>query len=203
MCRPVDYSYCAGVLPYTEFNHTIYFLMGKSRRHGRLITFSGKNDHIDTEIEETAAREFFEETLGSVMDKQTALMHIRKTNITLHSRTPRGMPCYTYMIQIPFKKLYAVVFHKTRDFLSEINMRAPEFNEMCDIKWVCSRSMLDRVRKQWERHGLLTCQHEWEKIELLCKRPSADISPWRDRQLNINRNEDTPLNEDDIDVDVN
>lgn len=174
-----DYSYCAGVLPYTDFNNSIYFLMGKSRRNGRLITFSGKNDLIDEGIEETAAREFFEESLGCVMDKASALAAIKKCRIVLKSRTPRNMPCYTYMIEVPFRKIYTVAFHKTKDFLNEIKFRSFEFNEMCDIKWICARSMLDKVRKQWERTGCLTDPLEWKKIETLCARPDIDTISWR------------------------
>ena len=174
-----DYSYCAGVLPYTDFNNSIYFLMGKSRKNGRLITFSGKNDPLDESIEETASREFFEESLGCIMDKSSTLAAVKKTKLILHSRTPRNMPCYTYMIEIPFRKIYTVAFHKTKDFLMEIKFRSFEFNEMCDIKWICARSMLDKVRKQWERTGCLTDANEWHKIENLCMRPCVESMSWR------------------------
>ena len=174
-----DYSYCSGVLPYTDFNNSIYFLMGKSRRNGRLVTFSGKNDMIDEGIEETAAREFFEESLGCIMDKASSLAAIKKSKIILKSKTPRNMPCYTYVIEIPFRKIYTIAFHKTRDFLSEIKVKSFEFNEMCDIKWICARSMLDKVRKQWERTGCLTDPGEWKKIESLCAKPYIDTKQWR------------------------
>lgn len=178
-----DYAYCAGVLPYTDFNNSIYFLMGKSRRNGRLITFSGKNELFDESIEETAAREFFEESLGCVMDKSSALNAIKKSSIVLTSKTPRNMPCYTYMIEIPFRKVYTISFHKTKNFLNEIKLRSFEYNEMCDIKWICAKSMLDKVRKQWERTGCLKEPEQWKKIEALCERQCSDKVLWR-RTLN-------------------
>lgn len=185
MTELVDYTYCAGVLPYTDFNNSIYFLMGKSRKHGRLVTFSGKNDALDESIYDTAAREFYEETLGSVMDKNSALLAVQRSTIILNSRTPRNMPCYTFVVHVPYRKIYALAFQKTKDFLNEINLRSYEFHEMCDIKWVCSRSMLDKIRKQWERTGCLTDLKEWKKLEDLCKRPSADKEEWRASQKSI------------------
>ena len=188
-----EYAYCSGVLPYTDFNNNIYFLMGKSRRNGRLVTFSGKNDLLDEGIEETAAREFFEESLGSIMDKQAALAAIKKSKLRLYSKTPRNMPCYTYLVEIPYRKMYAIAFQKTKNFLTEINIRSFEYHEMCDIKWVCSRSMLDKVRKQWERTGCLADPEEWKKIETLCARPCVNSINWRQ--------DVEPLSDSDIDED--
>ena len=56
------YKYCAGILPFCYFNHSLYFLLGKSKRNNRLITFSGKNDELESDPRETAAREGYEET---------------------------------------------------------------------------------------------------------------------------------------------
>ena len=163
-----SYTYCSGVLPYTNFNGNIYYLLGKSRRHGRLSTFSGKNDQLDQSIEDTAAREFFEESLGSIMDRSMMLQLIRKEHtVRLESRTPRGMPCYTFVVEIPYRKHYSLVFSKVYAFLEASNIRRPEFLEMIDIKWVCARSMLTRVRKQWERNGVLVQPSEWQKLELI------------------------------------
>lgn len=162
------YAYCSGVLPYTCFNNNIYYLLGKSRRHGRLSTFSGKNEQFDQSVEDTAAREFFEESLGAIMDRSAMLQLLRKENtVRLESRTPRGMPCHTFVVEIPYRKHYSLVFSKMYNFLDASNIRRPELLEMIDLKWVCSRSMLTRVRKQWERYGVLTSAAEWAKLEAI------------------------------------
>jgi 8-oxo-dGTP pyrophosphatase MutT (NUDIX family) len=177
----LDYDYCAGVLPYTRFNNNVYFLLGKSRRSGRLITFSGKNSEFDATREDTAAREFFEETLGSVIDRNTTMTLLQRCETVLESRTPRGQPCYTYVVEIPFRKHYALCFTKTRGFLEAIQMRGPEYLEMVDIKWVCARTMLIKIRKQWEKFGTLTSTQEWSKLERICNL-SADTLNWRAMQ---------------------
>ena len=179
MPAAVDYDYCAGVMPYTCFNSNIYFLLGKSKRNGRLVTFSGKNGEFDATQRETAAREFHEETLGAVVDRSTMLTMLHRCNIVLESTTPRGQPCYTHVVEIPFRKHYTLCFMKTRCFLEAIHMRGPEYHEMCDIKWVCARSMLGKVRKQWERFGTLTSPTEWAKLERLCQLSHADAANWR------------------------
>ena len=174
----LDYDYCAGVLPYTSFNNNVYFLLGKSRRSGRLITFSGKNSEFDATRVDTAAREFFEESLGSVIDRNTMTTILQRCETVLESRTPRGQPCYTYVVEIPFRKHYALCFTKTRGFLEAIQMRGPEYLEMVDIKWVCARSMLTKIRKQWEKFGTLTSTQEWSKLERICNL-AADTLNWR------------------------
>lgn len=183
------YKYCAGILPYCYFNNSLYFLLGKSKRNNRLITFSGKNDAIEEDPCETAAREGFEETLGSVLDKSSILEKVRKCEIILYSQTPRGMPCYTYVIEVPFRKHYAICFGKTRDFLSSIGANKQyHLQEMVDIKWICANSMFTKLRKTWEKNNILNSQVEWEKLISLVRLQSEGA--WR-------RVEDSDIDEDD------
>ena len=178
---PIDYEYASGVLPYCNFNNNIYFLLGKSRRSGRLITFSGKNNEFDTSTMETAAREFFEETLGAVMDRQSMAALLAKCPIVLTSKTPRGQPCYTYVVEVPFRKHYAMCFTRTRSFLEAIHLRSPEFLEMCDIKWVCARTMLTKIRRNWEKSGTLTESEQWQRLIDLCNLKEFSAASWRAR----------------------
>lgn len=104
---------------------------------------------------------------------------LNRCETILESKTPRGQPCYTYVVEIPFRKHYALCFTKTRGFLEAINVRGPEYLEMVDIKWVYARSMLTKIRKQWEKFGTLTSTHEWSKLERLCNLSSADTLSWR------------------------
>lgn len=172
------YKYCSGILPYCYYNNSLYFLLGKSKRNNRLITFSGKNDDIEDDPCETAAREGYEETLGCILDKSSMLEKVRKCERILVSRTPRGMPCYTYVIEIPFRKHYSVSFSKTRDFLYCMGInKMYHLQEMTDIKWLCASTMFTKLRKGWERNGILKEQEEWDKLLSLVKTQSD--GQWR------------------------
>jgi hypothetical protein len=175
-----DYKYCAGVLPFTRYNSSIYFLLGKSRRNNRLITFSGKNDVLDRSELETAARECYEETLGAVMDRSSWLDRIKKCDDAsiLRSHTPRGMPCHTFVVEIPYRRLYTLVFSKTKDFLVSCNVRSHALLEMTDIKFICARSMLTKVRRQWEKNGVLTDPTQWEKLNRISNISTEELV-WR------------------------
>lgn len=188
MTNTISYRYCAGVLPYTYFNSTIYFLLGKSRRNSRLTTFSGKNDEYDFDQSDTAARECYEETLGCIMERSMLLDRVKKCNASciLKSTTPRGMPCYTYVIEVPYRKYYAVSFHKTRDFLQSLNIKSYALQEMVDIKWVCARSMFTKIRKQWEKYGMLTGSEEWTKLMRIAKYEYMDPETWRRSVIDTN-----------------
>lgn len=144
--------------------------MGKSKRNNRLITFSGKNDELEDDPRETAAREGYEETLGCILDKSSILEKVKKCDLILVSKTPRGMPCYTYVIEIPFRKHYSVSFGNTRDFLYCMGInKMYHLQEMTDIKWLCASTMFTKLRKGWERNGILKDQEEWDKLLSLVK----------------------------------
>jgi len=173
------YKYCSGILPYCYYNNCLYFLLGKSKRNNRLITFSGKNDDLEDDPHETAAREGYEETLGCILDKSSILDKVRKCERILVSKTPRGMPCYTYVIEIPFRKHYSVSFGNTRDFLYCMGInKIYHLQEMTDIKWVCANTMFTKLRKGWEKNGILKGQEEWDKLLSLVKTQS-DEHHWR------------------------
>ena len=123
----------------TCFNSNIYFLLGKSRRNGRLVTFSGKNGAFDATQRDTAAREFHEETLGAVVDRSTMLTMLHRCNIVLESTTPRGQPCYTHVVEIPFRKHYTLCFMKTRCFLEAIRgARVRDVRHQVGVRAPCS-----------------------------------------------------------------
>ena len=154
--------------------------MGKSKRNNRLITFSGKNDDLEDDPRETAAREGYEETLGCILDKSSILDKVKKCDRILVSKTPRGMPCYTYVIEIPFRKHYSVSFGKTRDFLYCMGInKMYHLQEMTDIKWLCANTMFTKLRKGWEKNGILKDQEEWDKLLSLVKTQSDGQQQWR------------------------
>ena len=60
--------YSAGILPYTYYQDKCLFLLGKDHE-GDWSDFGGRCEFKDSnEPENTACREFYEETLGAVID---------------------------------------------------------------------------------------------------------------------------------------
>lgn len=176
-----SYKYCAGALPYTYFNNSIYFLLGKSKRNNRLATFSGKSEEFDMDECDTAARECYEETLGCLMDRASLLDRIKKCRNShiVMSTTPRGKPCFTYVVEVPFRKYYSVSFHKTKDFLQSQNIRSYGLQEMSDIKWICANSMFTKIRRQWEKSDILNDDFEWCKLLKIANFEYTELQTWR------------------------
>ena len=176
----LGYKYCSGVLPFCYYNKSVFFLLGRSRRNNRLVTFSGKNDLIEDDPCETAARECYEETLGCLMDKKSLVDKIVKCKDSsiLPSRTPRGMPCYTFLVEVPFKKHYVLTFHKTKSFINSINIKEHSLMEMTDIKWICAKSMTTKIKRLWQKSGILLDESQWDKIDSLSTTRVPDAQ-WR------------------------
>jgi 8-oxo-dGTP pyrophosphatase MutT (NUDIX family) len=83
-----------------------------------------------------AAREAWEETLGSVNDYETLKQSLKSKNIKyIISKTPSGHPYYMYLVKIPYSFSYRDRFLSTKKFLANIKTE-PKFLEMTDIKWV-------------------------------------------------------------------
>ena len=129
--------YAAGVLFYSKsIDSTTYFLLGK-QNDNKWTNFGGSselNDKFDPEI--TAARECWEETLGSVYDFPELKNKIKfKNSNYILSKTPSGYPYYLYIIKIPFNTSYRDKFQNTKKFISNIQIDS-KFLEITDIKWV-------------------------------------------------------------------
>lgn len=96
--------YSAGILPYqVDENGKMYFLLGKDTS-GTWSDFGGKCEFQDkNNIKETAAREFFEESLNSIIDMNTAreMLKNEKNYILITSRTLSGNPYYMFVLRTP------------------------------------------------------------------------------------------------------
>lgn len=172
-----EYTYAAGVLFYAFFNDCLYFLLGKSKRSSRLTTFCGKGQEGETAAV-TAAREAYEETLGCVLCHESLTQRVTNCTLVLNSTTPRGLPCYTYVVEINFRKNYCSMFHSTRDFLLHEGLRSHIHFEMTDIKWLCARNFFHSVKQQWVTSGMLVAEEEWQRLSKL-NRSTEDRTSWR------------------------
>jgi len=141
--------YSAGVLPYT-FDQTgkLLFLLGKDNDgdwsdFGGRCEFRDRNDPINT-----ASREFYEETLGAVlniqecMDKMTDLKKII-------SKTLNGSPYYMYLVYIDYVS-YTDSFNKTSNFLKyQFDTRVTvKIIEKVSIRWVSIDTLLNCIENK-------------------------------------------------------
>lgn len=142
-------QYSAGILPYARHKDKIYFLLGKDYKDDAWSDFGGKAELFDnSEPHKTAAREFYEETVGSVFSYESVEHLLRnKSNYKLvMSHTLNGSPYYMYLIQIPYDN-YRKIFIKTLDFIKHIKLDTNKYYEKSDTKWVSKESLLVSINK--------------------------------------------------------
>jgi hypothetical protein len=144
-------KYSAGILPYTfDSSGKCFFLLGKDN-DGDWSDFGGRCEYKDKNDEKvTAAREFFEETLGSVLNINECIERINanetknSTNVTkVLSQTLNGSPYHMYLIYIDFMN-YSEIFNKTSNFIkyyhsymyNNENKNINKIIEKNSIRWV-------------------------------------------------------------------
>ncbi len=144
--------YAAGILFYSKsIDKNIYFLLGKDVNNNKWSDFSGNSEVSDRgEPENTAIRECWEETLGSVLNFEELKNHIKnnKHTFSVISKTPSGKVHYLYIVKIPFLPNYRDKFTSTKNFVSKLNIES-KYNEMADIKWVS----LNTIKNTLETDG--------------------------------------------------
>lgn len=132
--------YSAGVLPYCVTNNgNLMFLLGKDYEN-KWSDFGGRceaSDKSDPTV--TAAREFWEETLGCIFDISYVTKLTKKIEV-VESKTQMGYPYYMYLIKIPYKEEYKNYFKSTRSFISKINIDR-KYKEKLDIRWFSLESI--------------------------------------------------------------
>ena len=144
--------YSAGILPYT-FDQTgkCYFLLGKDN-DGDWSDFGGRCEFKDkNEHQFSACREFYEETLGSVMNIQEVMDKINGTTIKIISKTLNGSPYYMYLIYIENSN-YIDSFNKTANFLryqySQDKRVLNKLIEKVSIRWVSMDTVLNCIENK-------------------------------------------------------
>jgi hypothetical protein len=109
-------KYSAGILPYTfDPSGKCIFLLGKDNE-GDWSDFGGRCEFKDRNDEKrTAAREFFEETLGSVITIPECIEKL-KDSFKIISTTLNGSPYYMFVMKIEHLN-YMEYFNRTTSFL--------------------------------------------------------------------------------------
>jgi hypothetical protein len=130
--------YSAGVLPFYVRNNTVYLLLGKDQ-DGKWSDFGGRSEGQDKgRWDMTAAREFYEESVGSIMDIPNMLSRLQyhKNYLRIHSKTLNGSPYFMYFVRIPFKETYRDNFHSTLSFIQFTRSFDKKYIEKTDIQWI-------------------------------------------------------------------
>lgn len=134
--------YAAGVLPITRTAEgRVLFLVGKDVRDMLWSDFGGKCERVDRgDPMNTAAREFYEETLGCVTSQWGLRQRMKAKNfVLLRGVTQNGFPYWMYVMEVPyvspktFVKVVAFLKHKSLD---------PELVEKTELKWLDFESLM-------------------------------------------------------------
>ena len=158
--------YSAGILPFAIKNTSIYVLLGRDVPHPESNKSNNANDEVGSwsdfggrsEISDngrwdyTAAREFYEETIGSIMDISTMISKLsnKKNYIKIKSITLNGFPYYMYLLKIPYKD-YRQNFQGTLSFIKYINDSTKldyKYFEKTDIQWISLDTLLESTRDE-------------------------------------------------------
>ena len=141
--------YSAGILPYT-FDQTgkCLFLLGKDNE-GDWSDFGGRCEFKDhNEPLNTATREFYEETLGAVLNIQECTDKININPVKIISKTLNGSPYYMYLIYIDYVN-YMDTFGKTLNFLKyNYNQDKRTLNRIVEktlIRWFNMDTLLNCI----------------------------------------------------------
>ena len=144
--------YSAGVLPYTfDQNGNCYFLLGKDNDNdwsdfGGRCEFKDRNDEKNT-----ATREFYEETLGSVMSIQECLDKLNGNPVKIISKTLNGSPYYMFLVYIEHQN-YMESFNKTANFMryhyAQDSRAIYKVIEKNCIRWVSMDTILNCIENK-------------------------------------------------------
>jgi len=144
--------YSAGILPYTfDQQGKLFFLLGKDTDgdwsdFGGRCEFKDHNDPINT-----ASREFYEETLGAVLNIQECIALMNDTHQII-SKTLNGSPYYMYPIYINLLN-YTDTFNKTSNFL-KYQFDVQQISKLIEkvaIRWVSMDTLLNCIENNETR----------------------------------------------------
>ena len=178
-------NYAAGILPITWMHGTALFLLGRDIRDGTYSDFGGKRERYDRNELATASREFYEETLGTVVGQRQ--IHLRltpKTALLVCGRTQNGNPYYMYVVEVPYIPYVRSSFRKTAEFLKSKKLNRL-YVEKIDIQWA-TLDMLHSMNKRSVFENTLNANSEIiEKIgkstpeqwRAMCQQHSHSFTP--------------------------
>jgi hypothetical protein len=140
--------YSAGILPYSfDQSGKLVILLGKDNE-GDWSDFGGKCEFKDqNNPKNTASREFYEETLGAVLNIQEC--NDKMTDKIIESRTLNGSPYYMYLVYIDLLN-YSDTFVKISNFLKyQFDSRSlTRVIEKVSIRWFSIDTLLNSIENK-------------------------------------------------------
>jgi hypothetical protein len=135
-------KYSAGVLLYSyDPGGNVQFLLGRDYRN-KYSDFGGRCDPTDVLHIDTAAREFYEETCGTIYDIHVMTNKIKESHI-VHSLSYLGNPYYMYMVCIPYSNDICQRFDDIRRYINDNSMIDKRFKEKLELKWFTLHDILN------------------------------------------------------------
>ena len=164
-------QYSAGIIPYTIRDNQIYYLLGRDWRDEGWSDFGGKCEEDDkNKPKSTAIREFYEETMGSVLTYKTLMNEIHNIKEYITSTTLNGSPYYMYFLYIEDID-YIIYFDKIYNFIKFIKGNdSSKYLEKCEIKWVPSSELKRANNSEIKfrnifKKTLIKCKSQIETVE--------------------------------------
>lgn len=144
----------AGVLPFTVHRKRVFFLLG---REGFELDYRGSDTWCDfsgsVEAQESvvdgAAREFYEETAGCVMELEKMRHLLSSGQYLLHSDLhPENSASYrTYLVYVPYLD-YATMFRRSKRFVQYTGGSIDKI-EKTQLSWYSFSELRDGVFHVW------------------------------------------------------
>jgi hypothetical protein len=166
-------AYSAGVLPFTIVDERIYFLLGADRVEMVFSDFGGRAEADDLgNHRTTAAREFFEETAGMVMDFGSAharLLDMHRPQCVIHSTTYGGMVYFMHVLDVPWTPEAVTAFHRVQSVLAKCT-GADRYREKSALHWMPLETLRAEVHGTGARSELRsvfkhTLRGNWTRID--------------------------------------
>lgn len=144
----------AGVLPFTVYRKRVYFLLGREgfehhyRGSDTWCDFSGSVEAGES-VEDGAAREFYEETAGCVLELETMRSRLHSGQYLLHSDLhPRSSASYrVYLVAVPYHD-YATMFRRSKRFV-QYTGGSIDTIEKSQLAWFSFADLRDGVFHVW------------------------------------------------------
>jgi hypothetical protein len=139
----------AGILPMSRDDRgDVVFLVGKDLRDGVFSDFGGKTEAVDqNDPVNTATREFYEETLGSLCNSPYDIrQRVRELSVCLFGFTKNQHVYRMYVMEVPFCAEIPARFKKMMNFLKYKNIGS-NYIEKTELVW-CTLDELIRIPKR-------------------------------------------------------
>tara|TARA_B100001996_G_scaffold378874_1_gene363715 strand:+ start:905 stop:1405 length:501 start_codon:yes stop_codon:yes gene_type:complete len=144
-------SYGAGVMIITKIKGEVYVLLGKDK-YDTYSDFGGLEDKKDNKEKiNTASRECYEETCGSLLDITKLKEQLRKCEY-IESKSFMNKPYYMYILSIKYENKICNDFYKIREKIK--GNFSYIYEEKKEIEWILLKKIIEkkvRLRNIFEK----------------------------------------------------